>query len=130
MTARASGASMTPSMVWPRRSAARYMKTGISGSGVFLRDSQHFLDGGDAFARPRPAIHAQRRHAGLDGQATDLPARRAPENETAHVLGDLEQFVDGGPAAVAGVPTLVAPAAAIERHTGRSVDAEGLDVGR
>src|SRR5213594_3577139 len=103
MTARASGASMTPSMFWPRRSAARYVKTGISGSGVFLRDSQHFLDGGDAFAGPRPAIHTQRRHTTLDGEATDLAARRASENETANILGDREQFVDGGPAAVPGL---------------------------
>src|SRR5256886_8792806 len=89
------------------------MKTGISGSGVFLRDSQHFLDGGDAFAGSRPAVHAQRRHAGLDGQATDLAARRAPENETADVLGDREQLVDGGSAAVPGVATLVRS----EEHT-------------
>src|SRR3989475_9683948 len=106
------------------------MKTGISGSGVFLRDSQPFLDGGDAFAGSRPAVHAQRRHAGLDGQATDLAARRAPENETANVLGDREQLVDGGSAAVPGVATLVAPEAAIERHDVRSFHALCREVGR
>src|SRR2546428_10030054 len=120
MTARAWGSSGASSMVCPRRAAARYMKTGISGSGVFLRDSQHFLDGGDAFAGSRPAVHAQRRHAGLDGQATDLAARRAPENETANVLGDREQLVDGGSATVPGVATLVAPEAAIDVHAGRT----------
>src|SRR2546425_5163727 len=130
MTARASGASMTPSIVWPRRSAARYTKTGISGSGVFLRDSQHFLDGGDALAGPRPAVRAQRRHAALDSEATDLAARRSPENEAADVLGDYEQLIDGSTATVAGAATLVAPATAIERDAGRSLHAERLDVGR
>src|SRR2546427_7048726 len=130
MTARASGASMTPSMVWPRRSAARYTKTGISGSGVFLGDSQDFLDRGHSLAGTRPAVHAKGGHPRLDREAPDLPARRPLENEAANVLVDGEELVDGGSPTVARAPALIAAAAAIEGDARWRIDPERLDVGR
>src|SRR5262249_21093204 len=130
MTARASGASMTPSIVWPRRSAARYTKTGISGSGVFLGDPQDFLDRRDAVARLRPSVRPQGGHPRLDGESTDLAARRPTQDHAAHILGDREQLVDGGASAVARATALLAAETAKERDAGRRRHAEPLDVGR
>src|SRR2546427_12799464 len=81
---------MTPSMVWPRRSAALYTKTGMA-SGVFLGDAQDFLDRRQPLARAAPAVHAQRDHPGRDGVLPDVARRRPTQHQAARVLGDRER---------------------------------------
>src|SRR5919108_4029847 len=120
---------MTPSIVWPRRSAALYTKTGIA-SGVFLGDAQDFLDRRQPLARAPPAVHAQGDHPGPDGVLPDVARRRSTQHQAARVLRDGEQLVDPHAPAVAGAATLFAPLAAHElRVVGRD-DAQGVEVGR
>src|SRR5689334_25044264 len=102
---------MTPSIVWPRRSAALYMKTGIA-SGVFLRDAQHFFDRRQPLARSTPAIETQRDHPRRDRVLADVTRRRAAQHQAARILGDREQLIDAHAAAIAGAPAVVAAFAA------------------
>src|SRR5512145_982546 len=119
---------MTPSMVCPRRWAARYAKTGIR-SGVFLRDSEDLLDGGEPLARPGEAVHAQRHHPALDRVVADVAGGGAAKDEAAGVLVDDEELVDAGAAPVAGPATLVAALAPEQHGAARGLDAERVEVG-
>src|SRR2546422_903398 len=118
---------MTPSMVWPRRSAALYTKTGMA-SGVFLGDAQDFLDRRQPLARAAPAVHAQRDHPGRDGVLPDVARRRPTQHQAARVLGDRDQLVDAHAPAVAGAAAFVATLAAEELGVVRCHDAEGVEV--
>src|SRR4026207_837580 len=64
---------MTPSMVWPCRSAARYAKVGMPAS-VFLSDAQDLLDRGLTRLRLGPAGLAERGHAEGHRVAARCPA--------------------------------------------------------
>src|SRR5690348_17880391 len=54
----------------------------------FLRDSEDFLDGGDAGARLGPAVQAQSDHARLHRDATDVAGGRSAEDEAARIFRD------------------------------------------
>src|SRR5262245_41665142 len=129
MTARASGASITPSTVCPRRSAARYANTGMA-LRVFLSDPKDLVDGGHSLLSLGPSVEPQRDHPVVDGLAADLPGGHAAEGETANFLGDLEELVDAGAAAVAGTPALCAPTPAVEGDPVVGLDPQELKIGR
>src|SRR5438093_1501616 len=120
---------MTPSIVWPRRSAALYTKTGIA-SGVFLRDAQDFLDRREPLARTPPSIQAQRHHAGGDGVLPDVAGRRATQHQAPRVFRNREELVDPHAPAIAGAAAVVAALAAEEPGVVGRDDAEGVEVGR
>src|SRR6267378_3251108 len=120
---------MTPSMVWPRRSAALYTKTGIA-SGVFLGDAQDLVDRRQPLARAAPPVHPQRDHPGRDGVLPDVTRRRSTQHQAARILRDGEQLVDTHAPAVAGAATFFAALAAEELGVVRCDDAEGIEVGR
>src|SRR5690348_1631193 len=96
----------------------------------FLRDSEDFLDGGDAGARLGPAVQAQSDHARLHRDATDVAGGRSAEDEAARIFRDREQLVDAGPAPVPGPAALVAAAAAVEPRAVGAGDAQGAELGR
>src|SRR5262249_2978873 len=118
---------MTPSIVWPRRSAALYKKTGI-GPAIFLGDPEHFPDRRQPLPRAPPAVGAQRDHAGPHRVMSEVAARRAPQHEAARVLGDREELIDAHAPAVAGAAAILTPLAAIERRAGRRRHAERVEI--
>src|SRR5437764_2261667 len=119
---------MTPSIVWPRRSAALYTKTGIA-SGVFLRDAQDFLDRREPLARTPPSIQAKRHHAGGDGVLPDVAGRRAPQHQAPRVFRDGEELVDAHAPAIAGAAAVVAALATEESRIVARDDAQRVQVG-
>src|SRR5919204_1270678 len=118
---------MTPSIVWPRRSAALYTKTGIA-SGVFLRDAQNFLDRREPLARAPPSIQAQRDHAGGDGVLPNIAGRRATQHQAPGVFRDGEELIDPHAAAVTGAAAVVAAFAADEPGVVGRDDAQRVQV--
>src|SRR5581483_6925527 len=125
-TARASGASMTPSTVCPRRSAARYAKTLIERPAArcrscsrLLRDAEDLLHRGETGPRPGPGVLPQRGHAPGHRVAPESVGGRLSGDQAARRLGHAEQLVDADPAAVTGAPALAAARAVEQIHAGR-----------
>ena len=127
-TARASGASMTPSMgtALPVRGAVGEDRHARSSSWVTRHDLRHRRDPG---ARLGPAVLAQRDHAARDRVAAELARRRPRQDQLACILGEPEQLVDPGAAAIAGAAALVATRAARERDARGVRDAEREQIG-
>src|SRR5262245_40285556 len=119
---------MTPSIVWPCRSAARYAKVGMPAS-IFLSDAQDLLDRGLTRLRLGPPILAERDHAPLHRGMPDLGGGRLFQDEAPDLLADQEELVDADPALV---PRLAAGVASLapEQLGGASVRyTDGEEVG-
>src|SRR6185369_7265327 len=104
---------MTPSMVWPCRSAARYAKVGMPAS-VFLSDAQDLLDRGLTRLRLGPAVLSDRDHSELHRVAADLAGGSLPQDEAPDLLADQEELVDAHPALVTRLPAGLAPLAPVQ----------------
>src|SRR5580765_3104934 len=119
---------MTPSMVCPCRSAARYAKVGIPAS-IFLGDAQDLLDRGLTRLRLGPSVFPDRDHAAFHGVPADLAGRRLAQDETADLLADQEELVDAHPALVARLPTGLAPLAPVQLRAVPIGDADREQIG-
>src|SRR6059036_1008374 len=99
---------MTPSMVRPCRSAARYVKVGTPALSCLPGSPGGFLDGREAGARLGPGVFPQRDHALLHRDAPDLACGRLAQDQAPDLLGDDEQLVDAHAALVPGLPARLA----------------------
>src|SRR5262245_32932702 len=98
---------MTPSMVWPCRSAARYAKVGMPAS-IVLSDAQDLLDRGLTRLRLGPPVLAERDHSPFHRGPPDLGGGRLFQDEAPDLFADEEEFVDTHPALVPGLAAGIA----------------------
>src|SRR4051812_5084400 len=83
---------------------------------VHLGDADDLLHGGLGAHDAAPAVVAESVHAVGDGAFLELGSRGLADNEALELVGDDAKLVDGGPAAVPGLPAGGAPGAVVELH--------------